>query len=297
MRTLFTIVIPNRNNEKYLNECLKSVIAQKNKNFIFIVSDNHSSDNSKDILSLYSEYITEIISPPKPLSYKDHILWILKQVRTDYVIFLAGDDIAHCNLIDFYTKALDIHPGCRPGFICSPFYYIDSNSEVYSGVRWNSIRWRKILNGIRNDMIDVFLKGPICNISSVAWNVDLLQPYVDIPDEVENSIDWYLYLVMSYKKDILLVNKKLLFYRVHNESTGNADVKKHSLDCKIMFQYLRETLFKGDGDCSKQIDRNIISFDDVIAGDGGIVRITALNKLLKKLRIYYYSFYKKCLDL
>ena len=281
MGTSFSIVIPNRNNEKYLDECLKSVIAQNDKNFTFIVSDNHSSDNSRTILSLYSEYIAEILSPPEPLSYKYHLLWILKQVRTDYVIFLAGDDVAHCDLIGCYKKALDIYPGCRPGFICSPFYYIDSNSEVY-----NHARWPINLKGIRNDMISVFLKGPICNISSVAWNAELLRKYVDIPDEVENSIDWYLYLLMSYNKEIMLVNKKLLFYRVHNESTGNSDVKKHTLNCKNMFLYLRETLFKGDSVCVKQINSSIASFDNVISDSGGFKFIPAARQYLKKASKY-----------
>lgn len=260
VRNNISLVIPNRNNVKYLDACLSSVIRQTDKDFVSIVSDNHSTDGSIEIINSYKERLDKIISPPSPVGYKEHLMWILEQVQTEYVIFLAGDDIAHDELINCYRKSLEKAGGANPAFVCSPFYYIDDQSNIY-----NRLKWPRQFCGSRNDMVHTFLKGPICNISSVAWNVNKLKG-IHIPEEIGNSIDWYLYIMLANKNDVLLVNKKLLFYRVHRESTGNSNIIAHTDNCRKLFLYLKENTFKNDAVSLKQIDANIATFNRVIAG-------------------------------
>ena len=45
-RPLITIITVVYNNEKYLEECLKSLYSQKEKNFEHIIIDGSSSDNT-----------------------------------------------------------------------------------------------------------------------------------------------------------------------------------------------------------------------------------------------------------
>lgn len=268
-----SLVIPNRNNERYLEACLRSVIGQTDKEFVFVVSDNHSADGSMEIINSYREHIDKVISPPSPVGYKEHLMWILGRVQTAYVIFLAGDDIAHEELIQRYRKSLEKNGESSPAFVCSPFYFIDERSNIY-----NRLQWPRQFCGTRSDMWHTFLKGPICNISSVAWNVNKLKG-IDIPEVIGNSIDWYLYILLSNRNDVLLVNKKLLFYRVHRESTGNSNVVAHTENCKRLFLYIRANMFKNDAASLKQINANIVAFDQVIAGK----RINPFKRLLQRV--------------
>jgi len=267
-----SLVIPNRNNEKYLEACLRSVVSQTDKEFVFVVSDNHSVDGSMEIVNSHREHIDKVISPPSPVGYKEHLMWILEQVQTKYVIFLAGDDIAHSELIHCYRKSLEKNGESSPAFVCSPFYYIDEHSNIY-----NWLKWPRQFSGSRNDILNVFLKGPICNISSVAWDVNKLKG-IDIPEEIGNSIDWYLYILLASKNDVLLVNKKLLFYRVHRESTGNSNIVAHTDNCRRLFLYIKRNVFKNDAVSLKQIDANIVAFNQVIAGK----RVNRVKLLLQK---------------
>ncbi|MEM2633755.1 MAG: glycosyltransferase family A protein [Nitrososphaerota archaeon] len=50
----FFIVIPTLNEEKYLENCLKSIFKQIYQNFVIIVSDYKSSDKTLDIAKQYS---------------------------------------------------------------------------------------------------------------------------------------------------------------------------------------------------------------------------------------------------
>lgn len=61
-----SVIVPNYNGERYLEECLLSVLSQTHKNIEIIVVDDCSSDSSRDIISEYSRKFENI----KPL-YKN----------------------------------------------------------------------------------------------------------------------------------------------------------------------------------------------------------------------------------
>jgi glycosyltransferase involved in cell wall biosynthesis len=272
-----TIVLPNKNNKNYLKDSINSIVGQVDKNFRFIVSDNHSDDISNEIINLYKDSIDEIITTPYPMSYKEHILWLLDYVNTEYVIFFAGDDVAHHDLINEYNRII-LNNKIKPiNFICSPFYYIDKNSIQYS----NS-RLKKELKILNNDINYNFLRGPLCNISSVAWSVKELRK-VFIPEYIENSLDWYLYIVMSKKGKVLYLPKRLLFYRVHNASTGNSNVVEHTKNCILLFKYLKNEVYMSDAYAIKIINRNLNNFQLVISNS---MEYKIKNIILKIVKIF-----------
>ena len=83
-------------------------------------------------------------------------------------------------------------------------------------------------------MKDVFLRGPICNISSVAWNVSKLKRTPRLPSEMGNCIDWYLYVYLSATGCVGLVFQKLLFtesIRVQRETAMSGSTQKSAKKC------------------------------------------------------------------
>ena len=52
--TKASILIANYNNEKYLEECLNSILNQTYKNIEIIVIDDDSSDNSSKIINKFN---------------------------------------------------------------------------------------------------------------------------------------------------------------------------------------------------------------------------------------------------
>ena len=51
---MFSIITPVYNAQKYLDECIKSVLAQSYKNFEFILADDGSNDSSLEIIKKYA---------------------------------------------------------------------------------------------------------------------------------------------------------------------------------------------------------------------------------------------------
>ena len=56
-KPLFSIITVTRNSEKHVEECIKSVLGQKYKNFEYIIIDGKSSDQTLKIIKKYQKKI------------------------------------------------------------------------------------------------------------------------------------------------------------------------------------------------------------------------------------------------
>lgn len=89
----FSIIIPVYNVEKYLNECVESVLNQTYKNFEIILVDDGSTDSSPQICDSYAEKDNRIRAIHKEnggLSSARNAG--IKNMTGDYVLFLDSDD-------------------------------------------------------------------------------------------------------------------------------------------------------------------------------------------------------------
>jgi FkbM family methyltransferase len=92
---LLTVIIPTYNHEKYIEECVDSVLKQKTLfNFNILISDDCSTDNTWNILQKYknNKNITlnknEVNQGSTPLMVSK----LLKKVKSEYITILDGDD-------------------------------------------------------------------------------------------------------------------------------------------------------------------------------------------------------------
>ncbi|MCR5785341.1 MAG: glycosyltransferase [Eubacterium sp.] len=96
-----SIVIPIYNVEKYLRECIDSVLAQTYENIEVICVDDGSEDDSYQILSEYKEKDSRIITLKQNHMYAGVARNYGFEVSNgEYVIFLDADDVFHPELIE-----------------------------------------------------------------------------------------------------------------------------------------------------------------------------------------------------
>ena len=92
-----SIIIPTYNVEKYIEQCLKSLFAQKYKNFEIICVDDGSTDKSSEILEEYEQKdkrFTVISQPNKGVSAARNRG--MQQAKGKYIMFVDSDDwLAH----------------------------------------------------------------------------------------------------------------------------------------------------------------------------------------------------------
>ena len=92
-----SIVTPNLNGGKYLEQTIKSVISQDYKNIEYIIIDGGSSDNSLEIIKKYSKHISyyEIRKDKNMYEAFDMVL----ESKWRYFTWLNSDDLYYKNCI------------------------------------------------------------------------------------------------------------------------------------------------------------------------------------------------------
>jgi len=91
-----SVVTPVYNDEPYLEDCIKSVLAQSHQEFEYIICDNHSKDRSGQIAADYAAMDPRIrvVSPPEFLPQAKNFNFVLRNIdgRAKYCKMLLSDD-------------------------------------------------------------------------------------------------------------------------------------------------------------------------------------------------------------
>lgn len=108
VKGLISVIIPVYNVEKYLKECINSVLSQTYKNYEIILVDDGSTDTSPEICDEYAEKyecVRVIHKENRGLSHTRNTGLLASQ--GEYVYFLDSDDYIDSNAFDLCVEAID----------------------------------------------------------------------------------------------------------------------------------------------------------------------------------------------
>jgi glycosyltransferase involved in cell wall biosynthesis len=93
---LVSVITPVYNDEPYLEEAVRSVLAQTHEDFEYVICNNHSTDRSGEIARDYAakDPRIRVVSPPALLPQAKNFNFALQQIadRAQYVKMLFADD-------------------------------------------------------------------------------------------------------------------------------------------------------------------------------------------------------------
>lgn len=89
-----SVLVPVYNGEKYLAECLESILIQDFGDFELLISDNASTDGVPDIINRYARQDSRICwwRNAENLGAVNNFRLCLQKARGDFVKFICGDD-------------------------------------------------------------------------------------------------------------------------------------------------------------------------------------------------------------
>lgn len=89
----FKIIIPTYNSEKWINKCIDSVLSQTYKDFMLVIVDDMSTDNTINLIKGYNdERIYFIELEEKRYNGGTRNVGIQVPLYSDYTLFLDSDD-------------------------------------------------------------------------------------------------------------------------------------------------------------------------------------------------------------
>ena len=89
----FSIIVPVYNSEKYLSQCIESVLSQSYSNFELILVDDSSTDSSFEICQLFANKDARINVIHKENGGTSSARNVgLNNAKGDYILFMDNDD-------------------------------------------------------------------------------------------------------------------------------------------------------------------------------------------------------------
>lgn len=105
-----SVVIPVWNSEKYLRECIDSVLGQDYQNFEVICVDDGSTDRSEVIIKSYKDDRVVYISK-KHSGIVDSLNIGIRRAQGDYIARFDSDDVMLPGRLSHQEKYMEDHPG------------------------------------------------------------------------------------------------------------------------------------------------------------------------------------------
>lgn len=207
----FSIIIPVYNVEKYLSECIDSVLHQNFSNYEIILVDDGSTDSSGQICDEYAQKYSNIkVIHKENGGLSDARNFGIKEAKGEYLMFLDSDDFWEgTTILSDLSKIIDEEKSDLIINEIATFFEESSKSAVR---KFQNIK--KIKNNIFKDNLDFLVRNDIyyataCNKTikrsiieennlyfckgqiheDVSWCADII-PYVNT---------YYLYKIPFYR--------------------------------------------------------------------------------------------------
>jgi glycosyltransferase involved in cell wall biosynthesis len=209
-----SIIIPSYNNEKYLSECIESVLNQTFTDFELIIVEGGSKDNSMQIIQKYADkdprirVLVHTSNKGVSKARNDGI----KASMGEYVAILDSDDVMLSTRIEeLYFEFLK---DPEPGLVHSDVYVIDENGTIKGKIIGN----KKYSEGFIHGEV---LRRRGCHIGYPMFRKKCLFTVGLYDETLRGGEDYDLYNRITRLYPVGYVKKPLIFYRRHGTNASS----------------------------------------------------------------------------
>jgi glycosyltransferase involved in cell wall biosynthesis len=263
----YSIIIPTHNASKYLPTCIDTVINQDYDDYELIISDDHSTDGTKEYLNNIVHKNIKVIHQEKRLSVVEHFEESLKHASGDWIMFLGSDDGLQSyffDLADFLTIKAD-EKKIRAIMSSRAYYFWDGCESLYGdeGIIYRARKEFKILNSKKETLLALF--G--------------FQPYFELPE---------MYMTSLFNKSLITEARKLQKGKVF--TTMPPDANLGAIAMSLENNYLKSFIPLGwVGTTSSVISPSLVLPDDGVLVDGIAYNKEAGNYGIGETSLYFWN--------
>ncbi|WP_350560613.1 glycosyltransferase [Psychrobacter sp. CAL346-MNA-CIBAN-0220] len=236
-----SVCVVTYNQEKYIAECLDSLVTQQtNFKFEIIVGEDCSTDNTRAIVQQYVEKYPDLIVPifhVENVGAVENIKQVYKKARGKYIAHVDGDDMALPNKLQKQFDVLESNPDCS--MCVHNVKAVDSNSKPMK-------EFFKLFDERKFKLLDMYLIDALFIHSSKMF-VNKIEDYID-----DNKIlDIEFHIEQAKQGDIYFLKEKLGVYRQFVGITYEKNFVSSFVRDRIIFVY-------------ENIDESYFSIEEII---------------------------------
>ena len=215
MKKKISVIIPNYNYARYLDQAIQSVLKQTYSNLELIVVNNGSTDNSLKVLEKYANEI--ILIDQSNLGQSGARNSGLSRAQGELIAFLDADDFWEPNKLESQNQLVN-----------------DSTQLVYCGIMHfkdpGNGNEQILLPKYRGDCSKYFIDLPGASIvlsgeSTALFSRDLLEKVGSFDAGLNSTAGWDFFRRCSRFTNFDFVNQPLVNYRLHSSNMSKSNSK------------------------------------------------------------------------
>lgn len=213
---LVSVIVPSYNHERYITQCIESIIYQTYKNFELIVIDDGSTDNSRAILSeLQSRYDFNLIFQQNTGISATLTNAIREIAKGKYICMCSSDDYFVETKIEKQIYYLEKNPQFPACF--TKTYHIDDNSSILDYPYLIQAEGKYRSGDLFADILLVNITLPV----TFMYKKELIQEIGYFSSKVYCE-DYSMALKIAIKYPIGFIDEYLYHYRVQENNSAKA---------------------------------------------------------------------------
>lgn len=215
--TMVSVIIPVYNAEKYIEECLDSLLGQTYRDFEIICVDDGSQDHSLEILRRYEGQDDRLTI----LTQKNQYAGVARNTgmayaKGKYLLFLDADDFFS---VDMLEQAVSEAEKEQTEILVFDAYRYDDRKKLVIQEDWAALAKEQFGSGVKSasQLSEVVYSFGMPS----PWNKLFLRGYIEKNglkfQETKRANDvFFVYAALSCAGRIGILNRKLVYYRIYN---------------------------------------------------------------------------------
>lgn len=244
----YSFVIPTYNSEKWIQECVNSILAQTLQNFDLIIVDSGSSDGTLDWLKSIADERIKIYETGKRLFIAENWDRIKAIPRQEYMTIVGHDDVFYPGFLQRIDELIAANP--EAGLWLTHFNMIDASSNIIRNCKPMQQQYNcaDYLSALLSNKIDIMATGYVMRTKDYD-EID------GIPTRYPNLLfaDFELWIKLVERSYLAVAEECCFQFRLHQSVTGSSPDHKMQTGFKIFIDYLAQLQFS-----DKQLNKIII---------------------------------------
>jgi glycosyltransferase involved in cell wall biosynthesis len=210
-----TIFVPTYNRAHWLGESIASALAQTYEDFVLVVSDNASTDETPDVVAAFDDPRLRYVRLDRHLGLNQHFNRCYGLAETEYMYLIPDDDLMLPDALERTIPVLEANP--HVGLVHGCADLVDGDGAVVAGAHHMTG-----LDGSTVEPGESFIRTAIDRGYTVHASTALIRSSafarVRLRDEDFPVTDVGLWMRVALSWDIAFLARTVAVVRIHTES-------------------------------------------------------------------------------
>ncbi len=234
MEAKYSFIVPTYNSEKWIKECVDSILAQTYKNFNLIILDSGSEDGTLSWIKSLNDGRITIYETAQRLSIVENWSRIISVPRNEFMTIAGHDDVFYPDYLETIDELILENP--HGGLYQTQFNFIGSEGDIIRKCKDmpGKMGGYQFLETIFKNNIEVTATGFMVKSA----DYDRIGGIPAYPDLLYADIALWHQLISIQP---LFVSPKTCFgFRTHSENTSKSFTRSRLVSFEMLVNYIKQ---------------------------------------------------------